>query len=183
MHPLAIKPCVCVCGISKLNYNAKHRRHPHFIFQALPVQSQNQQLIKRVPLLHRVKPPDLFPLRRTTSCGCPWSRAGPAATGISHSSKGFLLRIPNDSANLHVLLYEMLEWLPLFPQGASTSALKQKPFVLKVRCLPGQLTGCKAWLLDSSRVLRSTESTAGQNQGSLSPALEISTQKCLTGVL
>lgn len=115
---------LCVCGISKLNYNAKHRRHPHFIFQALPVQSQNQQLIKQVPLLHRVKAPDLCPLRRTTSCGWPLSRAGvtapcnspafvcgcvpvwclgpvrivlgPAATGISQSSEDILLRIQND---------------------------------------------------------------------------------------
>lgn len=70
---------LCVCGISKLNYNAKHRRHPHFIFQALPVQSQNQQLIKQVPLLHGVKPPDLCPLRRTASCGCPLGRAGATA--------------------------------------------------------------------------------------------------------
>lgn len=67
--------CVCVCGIAKLNYNAKHRQCPHFIFQALPVQSQNQQLIKQFILLRRVKPPDLFPFRMATSCDWPLSRA------------------------------------------------------------------------------------------------------------
>lgn len=115
---------LCVCGISKLNYNAKHRQLPHFIFQGLPVQSQKQQLIKQVTLLHRVKPPDLFPCRIATSCDWPLSRAevaiprnraafvcgyisvwwlvpilivlGPAATVISQSCKDFLLRIWND---------------------------------------------------------------------------------------
>lgn len=66
---------LCVCGTAKLNYNAKHRRHPHLIFQALPVQSQNQQLIKQVTLLHRVKPLDLFPFRMAASCDWPLSRA------------------------------------------------------------------------------------------------------------
>lgn len=115
---------LCVCGIAKLNYNAKHRWHPHFIFQALPVQSQKQKLIKQVTLLHRVKPLDLFPFRFATSCDWPLSRAevtspcnrpafvpgnilvwwlvpilivlGPAATVISQNCTDFLLRIQND---------------------------------------------------------------------------------------
>lgn len=115
---------LCVCGIAKLNYNAKHRLHPHFIFQALPVQSQNQQLIRKVTLLCRAKPPDLFPFTRATSCDWPLNTVEvtsphnstvfvcgytavwrlvpilialrPAAAIISRSCKDFLLRLWND---------------------------------------------------------------------------------------
>lgn len=126
---------MCVCGIAKLNYNAKHRLHLHYIFQALPVQFQKQLLIKQGTLLHGAKPPDLFPFRIATSCDWPLSTAevtspcnrpafvcgynsvwrlvpilialGPAASAISQNCRDFLLGLWNDKTP--IFLYSFTE--------------------------------------------------------------------------